>query len=83
VGRRHLLSSGALQFEEAVCRSSGPQKAVCGPVDTHLADACALTKHRNVHIFLPSHMHPSPRYGPWATCIRRSRTKVESEFPAL
>jgi hypothetical protein len=36
---------------------------VCSPVDRHLADGCVLTKHR-CHVFLPSLMYASPRYGP-------------------
>jgi hypothetical protein len=28
-------------------------------------------------------VHACPRYGPWATCIRLSHAKAESEFPTL
>jgi hypothetical protein len=45
---------------------------VCGPINSHLADACALTNHMTFYVFLPSPMHACPRYGPWAGCMRLS-----------
>jgi hypothetical protein len=62
---------------------NGAKEAVCCPVDTHLADACALTKHRKCHVFIPSLMHACPHHGPWATYIQLSHAKVKSEFRRL
>jgi hypothetical protein len=59
------------------------KQVACGPVDTHLADGCVITKHRKCHVFLQSLKHACPRRGPWATCIRLSHAKAESEFSSL
>jgi hypothetical protein len=58
-------------------------RSYCGPVDTHLADECVLTKQELPHVFLPRHMLACPLHGPWATCIRLSHVKAEREFPTL
>jgi hypothetical protein len=60
---------------------------VCVPVDTHLADGCALTKHRTCHMFLPSLMNARPCHSPWlshekahfkaGTCQLREKTLTE------
>jgi hypothetical protein len=43
--------------------------ALCGPVDTHLADAGALTEHRKCHVLVTRSNAACPRHGPRATCI--------------
>jgi hypothetical protein len=46
----------------------GSKGAVCGPVDTLVADACAVTKQETPCV--PTEPYACPRHGPWATCIR-------------
>jgi hypothetical protein len=62
---------------------SGAKGVVSSPVDMHLADGCALTKHRKCQVFVPSPLQACPSHGHWATCIRLSHAKAESEFPTL
>jgi hypothetical protein len=56
---------------------------VCGPVDKHLTDAFALTKHRKYPSFPPNPMHAYSCHVPWAICIRPCHTTERAQFPAL
>jgi hypothetical protein len=75
-----ILKSG---WRTCICSEVEEGVVLWSPVDTLLADACALTKRRKCHVFLPSPMHARPRHSPWAMCIRLSHVKAESEFPTL
>jgi hypothetical protein len=43
--------------------SSGAKGAGCGLVNTHLADACVLTKRRKYNVFLPTLVLACARHG--------------------
>jgi hypothetical protein len=61
-------------------KQKGPKGAVRGLADTHLADACALTKNG---ICLMCSYHACPCHDPWATAMRLSFAKAKSEFTTL